>query len=95
MRARYAAYALGDTDFLLDTWHPEHRPAVLNLQDGTRYVGLKIHEVQGPEVEFTATLKLATGEPYLLRERSFFQVLGGRWVYVSEVNAPRSAEVEG
>ena len=31
MRSRYAAYASGDRDWLLATWHPSTRPAQLEL----------------------------------------------------------------
>lgn len=88
MRARYSAYALGNSAFVQATWHPDYRPAELNLQNGTRYLGLKIHETSGNEVDFTATLKLASGEKYLLRERSVFARLHGQWVYMNDVAPP-------
>ncbi|GGK87537.1 hypothetical protein GCM10010844_02620 [Deinococcus radiotolerans] len=82
MRSRYAAYALGDSGYVQRTWHPDTRPATLDLRDGTRYVGLRVHEAQGAEVTFTAQLRLPDGERYALRERSRFEQLDGRWVYV-------------
>lgn len=88
MRARYTAFALGDTAFLLATWHPDHRPGELEVQRGTRYLGLRIHEAQGNEVEFSATLKLADREKYVLKERSLFGRCAGQWVYVNDVAPP-------
>ncbi|GGM02155.1 YchJ family protein [Deinococcus aerophilus] len=88
MRARYAAYALGNAAFVLKTWHPDHRPTTLHLNDHTRYLCLKVHEASGDEVEFSATLKVAGGEKYVLRERSVFAQLDGQWVYVNDVTPP-------
>ncbi|NTX99432.1 YchJ family protein [Deinococcus sp. JMULE3] len=82
MRSRYAAYALGDSAYVQRTWHPDTRPATLDLRDGTRYLGLRVHGAQGDEVTFTAQLRLPDGERYSLRERSRFTQLGGHWVYV-------------
>lgn len=82
MRARYSAFALGDAAFVRRTWHPEHRPADLNLDDGTRYLGLKIHDAQGDEVEFTVRLRAPGQAPGSFRERSRFARLDGEWVYV-------------
>lgn len=31
MRSRYTAFALGDADYLLRTWHPSARPRTLKL----------------------------------------------------------------
>ena len=82
MRARYSAFALRDQAFVLATWHPDHRPNELDLEDGTRYTGLTIHAEAGDEVEFTVQMKLPDGRPHRFRERSRFELLGGRWVYV-------------
>lgn len=90
MRSRYAAFFLQDADYVLATWHPDTRPADLNLQDGTRYTGLKIHasSVEGNtgEVDFTVNLKAPDGRATRFRERSRFVREGGqadgRWLYV-------------
>lgn len=85
MRARYSAYALQDEAFVLGTWHPETRPASMDLRDGTRYLGLKVHGTSDHEVTFTASLRLPGGERAHLRERSTFAQVDGRWVYVDGV----------
>lgn len=82
MRARYSAFALGDAAFVLRTWHPGHRPRALNLDDGTRYLGLKVHAAQGDEVEFTVRLRAPGQAPGSFRERSRFVRVDGAWVYV-------------
>lgn len=82
MRSRYAAYFLQDTEYVLDTCHPDQRPAELDLNDGIRYTGLTIHEAVGDEVEFTVTLKTPDGQAHRFRERSLFTRLDGRWVYL-------------
>lgn len=82
MRARYSAFALGDEAFVRRTWHPDHCPPDLNLDDGTRYLGLKVHAAQDDEVEFTVRLRAPGQGPGSFRERSRFTRLGGVWVYV-------------
>lgn len=82
MRSRYSAYFLQDTVYVLETCHPEKRPADLDLNDGIRYTGLTIHEAVRDEVEFSVTLKTPDGHTHRFRERSRFERLGGRWVYV-------------
>ncbi|GGR85103.1 hypothetical protein GCM10008960_10180 [Deinococcus sedimenti] len=82
MRSRYTAYALGDSGYVQRTWHPLTRPRSLDLRDGTRYLGLRVHEAQEEFVTFTAQLRLPDGERYALRERSRFEQVGGAWLYV-------------
>ena len=44
MRSRYSAYVLRLSDYLLQTWHPDTRPATLDLPDAEqlRWLGLEI-----------------------------------------------------
>jgi len=86
MRSRYSAFALGRTDYLLATWHPDTRPAELTLEPGTRWLGLEVkhHRVQGAdhaEVAFVARSRLA-GRGHRLQENSRFVRQNGRWWYV-------------
>src|SRR5690554_275105 len=39
MRARYSAYAVGDTVHLLRSWHPDTRPSVLDLDPTQEWIG--------------------------------------------------------
>ncbi len=82
MRSRYAAFFLQDEAYLFGTWHPDTRPARLDLQDGTRYTGLTIHQAQDAEVEFTVRMRLPDGRAHRFREHSRFVQLDGRWVYL-------------
>lgn len=84
MCSRYAAYVVGDTAYLLRTWHPRTRPHELDLGHGPRWNGLTVIETadgrEGDtigEVEFEAAH--AGG---VLHERSRFTRRAGRWVYV-------------
>ncbi|BDP41648.1 hypothetical protein DAETH_16170 [Deinococcus aetherius] len=43
---------------------------------------MTVHRAEGDEVSFTAVLRLG-GRTHRLRERSTFERLGDRWVYVS------------
>ncbi|GAA5441277.1 YchJ family protein [Deinococcus caeni] len=91
MRSRYAAYALGNAAYVLDTWHPDTRPASVDLRDGTRYLGLRVRRAAGDRVEFAAQLRLPDGERYTLREDSVFVQVDGRWLYL-DGRAPAGAD---
>jgi len=87
MRSRYSAYVLGLTDYLLATWHPRTRPALLDPKEpALRWLGLDIkrHVVADENhatVEFVARSKLG-GRAQRLHETSRFERLQGRWLYV-------------
>lgn len=89
MRSRYSAYVLGLVDYLLATWHPDTRPATLDLDDAaaTRWLGLEVkrHAVTGPDsavVEFVARYRHGGAPAVRLHEISRFVREGGRWYYV-------------
>jgi SEC-C motif-containing protein len=81
MRSRYAAYAVGDTDYVWRTWHPRTRPEEVAPQDGLTWTGLTVLDASPDEVEFTATYE-RDGTAGVLHERSRFELRRGRWVYV-------------
>jgi SEC-C motif-containing protein len=88
MRSRFSAFAVGDADYLLRSWHSSTRPARLRLDPGQRWTRL---EILGTErgglfdptgtVEFRAHYRRA-GRPGALDERSRFVREDGRWVYL-------------
>jgi len=98
MRSRFEAFRDGDAEWLLASWHPDTRPTELNLDPDQHWRGLQIVDVQtgdpddsgGPAehgiVEFRATCSVR-GRMWVLRERSRFSRLDGRWLY-------RGAETE-
>jgi SEC-C motif-containing protein len=81
MRSRYAAYAVGDTDYIFRTWHPRTRPDDLTPDPGLTWTGLEIVGSGDDWVEFVASYDRG-GRPGERRERSSFEQRGGRWVYV-------------
>ena len=52
MRARYSAFALGDSAYLLASWHPDVRPASLELDSELRWyrLGNEISDRQWSDV---------------------------------------------
>ncbi|GGH42536.1 UPF0225 protein [Microbacterium album] len=80
MRSRYAAYARGNAEYVLRTWHPHTRPATLSLGD-MRWTGLEVLAADGDTVQFVARYEDAQG-PGTLAERSRFERRAGRWFYV-------------
>jgi SEC-C motif domain protein len=94
MRSRFSAFAVGDADHLLRTWHSTTRPERLDLDPAQRWVRLDILGTRrggaadtAGTVEFRAVYRLSgrTGE---LHERSRFVREAGQWVYVGPLPAP-------
>lgn len=87
MRSRFSAFAVGDAAYLLDTWHPSTRPAMLELDEGMRWYRLDIVSAErgglldrDGTVHFRAWYK---GEQSGIQEEtSRFVREGGRWFYV-------------
>lgn len=88
MRSRYSAFAVGDAEYLLATWHPLTRPESIELDPAQRWYRL---DILGSErggmldtkgtVEFRAWYKL-DGRPGEQHEVSQFLREDGRWLYV-------------
>ena len=90
MRSRFSAFAVGDAEYLLDTWHTSTRPATIELDPELRWYRLDIidRSAGGPldargEVEFEAFWRSPDSRGSQ-RERSTFVREGGRWLYVAE-----------
>lgn len=96
MRSRYSAFVLDLRDYLLATWHPDHRPACIEPPEpGLRWLGLQVTgaTLTGPdqgEVTFVARSKLG-GRAHRLVERSGFVREGGRWLYTCALDSDASA----
>jgi SEC-C motif domain protein len=87
MRSRYSAYLLKLEAYLLATWHPNTRPAALDLAaDSMKWLGLEVKKYL-PEstdratVEFVARYKIG-GNARQLHEISRFVSEDGLWFYV-------------
>jgi SEC-C motif-containing protein len=94
MASRFTAFAIGDADYLLATWHPSTRPADLVPDDAVRWVRLEVIDTAdgGPfdttgAVEFRAYYR-APGGQGVLHERSNFLREDGRWLYVNGTSSP-------
>lgn len=89
MRSRYAAFAVGDAGYLLRTWHPDTRPAHLDLDPRTRWLGLDVVAATegGPfHNEGTVTFRAHyrdSGHDGVIDEHSSFTRVDGAWVYVA------------
>lgn len=89
MRSRYSAFAIGDTAWLLESWHPSTRPTSLDLDPDVRWYRLDILsrsrggmlDTEGL-VEFEAHYRSPDG-PGSQHETSLFLREDGRWRYVS------------
>ncbi len=88
MRSRYSAFVLGLEAYLRATWHPDTRPAKMELdappQPQWQGLALKTHTPQDEShasVEFVARYKL-NGRAFKIHETSRFERVDGRWLYV-------------
>ncbi|QBK04785.1 hypothetical protein DW355_08390 [Hylemonella gracilis] len=84
MRSRYSAFVLGRVDYLLASWHPDTRPTGLQLEPGTRWLGLDVRAAreagEHATVEFVARSK-RDGRATRLHEVSHFVRMDGCWFY--------------
>ncbi|GAA4614716.1 YchJ family metal-binding protein [Saccharopolyspora hordei] len=88
VRSRFSAFAVGDADYLLATWHPSTRPAEVDLDPELRWVRLEVLDRTGGgpfdtegTVRFRAHYR-APGGTGVLTEHSRFTKEGGAWSYV-------------
>ncbi len=88
MRSRYSAFAVGDTGYLLSTWHPSTRPREFKLDAGLVWTRLDIERTLrgGPFdtegiVEFTAQCR-SDGTRSTQHEVSRFVRVDRRWLYL-------------
>jgi len=86
MRSRYTAFVAERADYLQATWHPSTRPAALDFEPGTKWLGLEVRRHRPisddrAEVEFVARYRVG-GRAVRLHETSRFVREGGRWFYV-------------
>ena len=77
MRSRYSAFVRERADYLLATWHASMRPARLDFEAGTRWLGLEVRahrvvDATHAEVEFVARSRDASGRATRLHEASRF-----------------------
>ncbi|WP_171166711.1 YchJ family protein [Streptomyces sp. I05A-00742] len=92
MRSRYSAFAVGDTAYLLRTWHSGTRPPSLELDARVRWTGLEILATsdgtafhQEGTVEFRAHSLVRGRHPDSQHELSRFVRENGSWVYLDAV----------
>ncbi|MEU9191913.1 YchJ family protein [Streptomyces hundungensis] len=91
MRSRFSAFAVQDEAYLLRTWHPDTRPAELDLDPKTRWTRLEILDTaDGSAFHTTGTVTFRAhythaGEAGSLHEQSRFSRVEGAWVYLDAV----------
>lgn len=97
MRSRFSAFALGDADYLLRTWHPDERPDSLELDSDQQWYLLEIlgSTRGGPfdndgVVSFRAHYRSSVNRKLRdsFKETSSFVKVGQQWLYVKalEIN---------
>jgi len=91
MRSRYSAFVVLDAGYLLRTWHPETRPATLELDAETQWRRLDIVSThRGGPLDTEGTVEFAAyyrhdGERGVQHETSRFLREDRRWYYVGAV----------
>lgn len=86
MRSRYSAFVKDLRPYLLATWHPGERPALIEAPEpGLIWLGLAVKQARltAPDrgvVHFVARSKLG-GRAHRLEEHSEFVFESGRWFY--------------
>ena len=91
MRSRYTAYAMGEMEYIAQTYASETRPPVGGPADDVEWLGLEIRKTsRGDETDATGTVEFVArfrqgGQAHQLHEISNFRREGGEWVYVDGV----------
>ncbi|MCW2539380.1 MAG: hypothetical protein JWN95_1105 [Frankiales bacterium] len=92
MQSRFAAFAVGDSAYLLRTWHRSTRPESIELDPQLRWTHLEIVEAVGGGpfdtngiVEFRAHYRQDRTQS-VLHERSTFVREDGQWHYLSGIS---------
>ena len=84
MRSRYTAFVRRDREYLESSWHPDFRPAKLELDDSLQWLGLEVlssdQRGESARVEFEARF-LLDGRVDAIHENSRFVREQGRWFY--------------
>ena len=85
MRSRFTAYALGNEQYLLDSWHESTRPESIDIDPAMQWIRLSIIDSDDNDhVEFAATYRVQ-GRAHKLHENSRFIFEDGQWFYVDGV----------
>ncbi len=91
MRSRYSAFAVGDADYLLRTWHPSSRPRELVLEPDLQWTRLAVLETHdgglfdaAGTVQFRAVY-VQDGRRGVMTETSRFVREDKRWTYLGPV----------
>ncbi|GLS27618.1 UPF0225 protein [Marinibactrum halimedae] len=97
MRARYSAYESGNVQFILDTWHPDHRfeediDDIREFANSNEWLELRVLKTQGmprhatgmqASVEFVAFFRQKGQQGFNQHhEKSTFRFLEGHWYFV-------------
>ena len=89
LHEKLCAYVLGESAYLLATWHASTRPSRLDLDDvlATRWLGLEVKrhaltDADHATVEFVARYRTGGAPAVRLHEISRFVREGGRWYYL-------------
>ncbi|CAM3975179.1 YchJ family protein [Smaragdicoccus niigatensis] len=89
MRSRFTAYAVGDVDYVRQTWHPQTCPKHLTLDDSIRWTRLDVVATdRGSLFDTTGTVEFRAffrqdGQRDVMHEVSEFVRLDRSWVYLS------------
>ncbi|HEY1701813.1 MAG TPA: YchJ family metal-binding protein [Trebonia sp.] len=91
MRARYSAFAIGDADYVLRSWHPTTRPRTLTLDPDQKWIRLAVLEThEGGLFDTVGTVRFRAlykqnGRRGTLDEISRFVREDGQWLYLDAV----------
>lgn len=88
MRSRYTAYALANAIYIVNTTHPKTRhshnkKAILQWAKENTWQKLEVISSEESRVVFKAYFKDSEGLECVHYEDSLFELLGGKWYYVS------------
>ncbi len=90
MRSRYSAYVVTNANYLINTTHPKYRhlyskKSILQWSKENTWQNLEILLAQEKRVVFKAYYLDSSGKEVAHYEDSNFEILGGKWYYLTGV----------
>jgi SEC-C motif-containing protein len=87
MRSRYSAFALDKRQYLIDSWHTDYKPKLMEIDPSIKWVKLEIIESNSTMVHFRA-YSLINDQLSLLEEKSHFERIHNQWFYTTGEQIP-------
>jgi SEC-C motif domain protein len=98
MRSRYTSFVLGNSLYLINTWHSDFRPKSLSLDPEIHWINLEIIESSTNTIENNTAMvhfraySFIKDQLSILEEKSSFKKVNKQWFYTTGELIPSQDE---